>query len=305
MNTIKFGKMEILPESGRILKLEPVPGCNVLWNNPDDAMTSYGWFNPGGDRVWISPENELFMPDGTPESYTVPAGVDPGRHTVRQINKNTIEMVNDISVTFFNCNKSMNLQLTATITELESDAPEGVAFAGYEQKLCLTAMSDFSAELRPAFWSIVQLPPGGVIMFPQTEIVHFSGVVPELKSENGICCMAVPAPEKSFKFGIPSDLCKGKMAYMNLNVPQPFLVVREFSFVKNGRYADTPVDAHESPCVQQFYFDDGDLGGFGEMEYHSEYLTPENPEVRGKSTLRAYTGTPEQLEDILYKNYFS
>ena len=48
MKTIQCGKFTILPESGRVLKLEPLPGCNVFWNNPL-PLPEKGWRNPGGD----------------------------------------------------------------------------------------------------------------------------------------------------------------------------------------------------------------------------------------------------------------
>ena len=299
MKTVKFGKMEILVEYGRILKLEPIPGVNVFWNNPCDEITSYGWYNPGGDRVWISPESELFMPDGTADSYTVPEGADPGKCSVSRIGEDFIEMVNDISVDFFRLKRSLKLKMTRTITELESDAPSGIAFAGYEQRLKLSACEELNSELRPALWSVLQLPPGGKIMFPAGKMVNFTGNIPVDAEYGDIIAFDVPSPGIPCKIGLPSTECRGVMAYMNLDAPTPFLVVRRFNPVSGGRYADAPVSAPDSPCVQQFYFDDGALGGFGEMEYHSQYLTHEEPEICDSSELRAYAGDPEKLKEIL------
>ena len=299
METVKIGKMEILAEYGRILKLEIIPGLNVFWNNLSNEKTAYGWFNPGGDRVWISPESELFMPDGTAESYTVPAGADPGKCSITKRDENSVEMVNEISVNFFKYGRTLKLNMTRTIKELESDAPVGVAFAGYEQRIKLEAAESFSAELRPALWSVLQLPPGGKIIFPAGNMVRFTGNMPANNAENGIITLDVPSPDIPCKIGLPSEESKGIMAYTNFDCAQPYLVIRQFNVVPGGRYADAPLSAPHSPCAQQFYFDDGALGGFGEMEYHSQYLTPEEPVITDTSYLRAYSSTREQLENIL------
>ena len=110
----------------------------------------------------------------------------------------------------------------------------------------------------------------------------------------------VPSPDVPCKIGLPSEESKGIMAYTNFDCEHPYLIIRQFNVVSGGRYADAPVSSPQSPCAQQFYFDDGALGGFGEMEYHSQYLTPEEPAIIDTSYLRAYSGAPEQLENILH-----
>ena len=199
--------------------------------------------------------------------------------------------------------KLLFLKLTRKISELESDAPDGVAFAGYKQESVLTAAENFTSELRPALWSIVQLPAGGKITFPAGKTVKYSGEVPHYDIVDGKISFSLPAENGSFKLGVPSDHTRGVMAYMNLSGNQPYLVIRNFSFVKNGRYADAPLGSPDTPCAQQFYFDDGNLGGFGEMEYHTEYLTPENPSINDVSYLRAYVGDADKLRNILEKAF--
>ena len=297
METLKFGKMEILVKYGRILKLEPIKGVNVFWNNQSNEKTVYGWLNPGGDRVWISPENELFMPDGTAASYTVPEGADPGKCSVGRVDEKSVELLNDISVRFFKHDYTMNLKMSRVITELESDAPCGVAFAGYEQKLTLSASEKFPSALKPALWTVLQVSPGGKIIFPSGKLVTFTGNTPQVSGS--IISLDAQSPDVPCKIGLSSIDSKGIMAYMNLDCETPYLVIRRFNVVTGGRYADAPLSEPQSPCVQQFYFDDGGLGGFGEMEYHTQYLTPEEPEICDVSDLRAYIGTPAQLKEIL------
>lgn len=302
MNTIKFGKLEILADYGRILKLEAAPGLNVFWNNPaDNKTTSYGWFNPGGDRIWISPQSETFMPDGTLSSYTVQKGIDPGVCTVSMADDKTLVMTSLLDVCFFKLGKSVKLQLKRTITEIESDAPAGVSFAGYRQELELTAIEGLENGMRPAIWSVLQLPPGGKIFFPDCDVVHLSGAYPGKQFENGKPVLYAPAKDASFKIGITPENCRGIMAYINESTPTAYLVARNFETTPDGRYADYPLHAPEIFTNQQFYCNYGDLGGFGEMEYHSQYLTCENPVIRTADTVRAYAGTSEEMNGILNK----
>jgi hypothetical protein len=75
------GAVLILPEYGRVLGVWPHwRGENALWVNPDFlrlleiGAKDDGWSNPGGDRMWLGPEEEFF-PAGA-----VPPSVDPGKY---------------------------------------------------------------------------------------------------------------------------------------------------------------------------------------------------------------------------------
>jgi len=75
------GAVLILPEYGRVLGIWPHwRGENALWVNPDFLrLLSIGskddeWLNPGGDCVWLGPQEEFF-PQGT-----VPPSLDPGKY---------------------------------------------------------------------------------------------------------------------------------------------------------------------------------------------------------------------------------
>jgi hypothetical protein len=76
------GAALVLPESGRVLGLWPHwRGENALWVNPGFldqlrvGVKEDGWPNPGGDRIWLGPEEEFF-----PEGEGVPPAIDPGRY---------------------------------------------------------------------------------------------------------------------------------------------------------------------------------------------------------------------------------
>lgn len=75
------GAVLVLPEYGRVLGVWPHwRSENALWLNPDFLRSLHigakddGWMNPGGDRMWLAPENE-FIPQGR----EVPPAIDPGQ----------------------------------------------------------------------------------------------------------------------------------------------------------------------------------------------------------------------------------
>lgn len=77
------GAVLVCPDCGRLLGLWPNGRAgNALWADPgffDSLRGAYRreeWLNPGGDRVWLGPDDE-FLDQAT----GVSAAVDPGRYT--------------------------------------------------------------------------------------------------------------------------------------------------------------------------------------------------------------------------------
>jgi hypothetical protein len=76
------GAVLVSPDCGRLLGLWPNGRAeNALWTDPGffealrGAARREEWMNPGGDRVWLGPDEEFLDPGtGTPHS------VDPGRY---------------------------------------------------------------------------------------------------------------------------------------------------------------------------------------------------------------------------------
>ena len=76
------GAVLVSPDCGRLLGLWPNGRAeNALWTDPGffealrGAARREEWINPGGDRIWLGPDDEFLHPGtGTPPS------VDPGRY---------------------------------------------------------------------------------------------------------------------------------------------------------------------------------------------------------------------------------
>ncbi len=82
----------VLPHGGRVLGLfPPKSGENFYWTHPAlrSAATarafyaSDDWHNSGGDRTWLAPEADLFLPNYPKlDVYFQPRSLDPGQYRV-------------------------------------------------------------------------------------------------------------------------------------------------------------------------------------------------------------------------------
>jgi hypothetical protein len=76
------GAVLVSPDCGRLLGLWPNGRAeNALWTDPGffdslrGAALREEWTNPGGDRVWLGPDEEFLDP-----AVGVPPSIDPGRY---------------------------------------------------------------------------------------------------------------------------------------------------------------------------------------------------------------------------------
>src|SRR5580700_1611299 len=85
-------RLLILPHGGRILGLfTAADASNFLWVHPDlgspqtasRVFESGDWQNPGGDRSWLAPEVDFFLPNyPNCDRYSVQSALDPGHYRI-------------------------------------------------------------------------------------------------------------------------------------------------------------------------------------------------------------------------------
>jgi hypothetical protein len=276
------GKILVLPFGGRVIGLYPRPDMNAVWVNPALASVATakpfledpGWINLGGDRTWISPEIDTHIknPEAMFDGYEVPKGVDPAAYEVTAQDEQSVTLTSMMAVPFRRSGETVRITVSRTITLLDAppfDLPDGTDCVGYRQEATLTLDGPVAA--RPALWHILQVPGGGRIEIPVrsgTRPRAFIGEpVYELEDERLRCRVDTDA---SFKFSLVANDCCGLMRYFNDSGPSDLLLMRRFPVCDTARYADVScTDPDDFGHVQQVYVDDGALGGFGELEYHS------------------------------------
>ena len=310
-----LNKVCVLPFGGRVLGLYPQKGLNALWVNSAlgsaasarALLTGGGWTNLGGDRTWVSPEIELFIPDlSRPmETYKVPAGLDPADYRVVSQGANAVELETAVAVDFYRSGYRAELSLRKRITELDAPGfalPPGVSAAGYELTTTLSAAGALPTAIRPALWNLLQVPGGGEIVVPlkgPAAPVAFFGQQ-QCRQEGNRLHASVPVAPEGYKFGVLADSCQGLMLYLNLDAAQPFLILRRFSVGEQSQYFDVPFNAPQlRGVVQQVYVDNGAFGGFGEMEHHSPASAPgRSAEVTDTCTTWAFAGPASPLSEL-------
>ena len=301
----------VLPLGGRILGLAPDQLTNTLWTNAalqtesgaSHFLDAAGWLNFGGDRTWIAPEVETNFryPQNSEPVYEVPKTIDPGRYRVNAQDAHAVRLGAAMTVRFNRRQAEVRLLVERAVTCLPEPplaVPADVQFAGYRLQSTLSAAGPIPDGIRPGLWHILQVPGRGKIMIPVRPGAQprtFIGAPAcELAGRRLTCNVVAP---KSFKFSVRAGDCLGFMLYINTTQRPATLVARRFAVHDRAGYADEPYDdPADLGHVQQVYVDDGALGGFGEMEYHTPALASQGPAtLMDTSEVWGFTGSVEHL----------
>jgi hypothetical protein len=137
----------VLPYGGRILSLS-APGSerNFFWTHPAlDSVASASafyesaeWHNSGGDRTWLSPEIDFFLPNYPKlDSYVQPPAFDPGDYQL-STEQGTVVLSNSFSVRHRRSGQDLKLKITKRLLQAHNPLTDGapdplrrLAYAGY------------------------------------------------------------------------------------------------------------------------------------------------------------------------------
>lgn len=310
----------VLPHGGRALGLFPAGGGeNFYWTNPALAsptgatklFASAGWPNTGGDRTWLGPELEFFLPDfPAMERYVQPPELDPGSYRASVL-KDGIRLVMDLAITPRRLGRPVALQLTKTFGPTPNPlgktiGANRVEFAGYEVDSTLQMMEP--ADTRIGLWQLMQMPHGGELIIathgmPVPDVL-FGEISPEdLRNSPGELRYRMDAVGGQ-KLGLLPEACRGRAGYLFRQGDTTNLVVRNFSVVPDGPYVDTRWDDPDGLgyCVQACCVNN-ELGAFSELEYHVPCVSPSNPLREDRSQVWAYRGAEHDIADVV-RNLF-
>ena len=323
----------VLPNGGRVIGLYPDGERNALWVNPvfdstssaADFLESPEWQNSGGARAWISPEAETNVGDLDRfwETYEVPHTMDPASYTVVAQDARSVTVKTDMELLFHRHDVIVPLELTRRISLTErspADVPAGVAATGFRLDSTLSVAREVPDSIRPAIWNLTQVPGGGrfVIPLPKRVDANTESVVEAVinASVSPRACIGEPAyqieqkhlicevrAEVSFKFALKSTDCTGVSCYFLEGEDRSTLVVCRNTVLNGSLYSDYPADdPGDTGYVEQFYVDDGALGGFGEIEHHSVHIEPgKRNAIADTSEVTAYSGARESIDELLQR----
>jgi hypothetical protein len=316
------GSLLVLPFGGRVIGLFAQPqGENFFWVNPAlaDAVSAKaflagsGWLHTGGDRTWVSPEVEFHVGDladpwGT---YLAPRSIDPGQYMTTMLG-GSIGMQNRARVKFHRhkveCEVEIEKWVRLIANPLRAEPWFGemaaVDYAGYE--LATTLRLPDARNTPPiSLWNLAVVPPTGQMIVPlwsETQVRDlFEPTGPERLSASRYAVHFLVDGREQHKIGVRPAALTGRAGYLRPAGPErSTLIVRSFGVNPSGDYVDKPWHAPDEPGMAFQAYNGGDLGAFGELEYHTPAIGGATglESYRDTSQLWAFSGPPALIRKI-------
>jgi hypothetical protein len=315
----------ISERGGRILGpfLTPDSG-SIFWLNRAFANTASfadfldsGDWNLGGERIWIGPEIQYSVRDRSDfwGSIQTPKQIDPGQYVLDQPKPDQWRLSQEISLEAFNlATGRKTLQIERLIRPIEDplrfldDYPgllDGITFAGYEQVVTLSESS--LDDIKSESWNLVQLNPGGQLFIPASPHVkatdYFEPIDATFQSIQPNHLSLKITGDRRYKVGYKAVHLFGRLAYFNrLENGLAYLIVRSFFNNPAVPYAEEPPgEPGQRGHSVHVYNDDGQLGGFGELECNGQTIGGETGWSASTDHfgLWLYVGPPEQIKNLV------
>jgi len=298
----------IAPELGaRVLAVSPngLTGENLLWTNPLSRSVAGDW-NFGGARTWIAPEDQFYL--DAQNRWFVPSQMDPGNFKLTGQNGQAIECANEFSI-LNRQNVEYFVRITRKIQTLAipQSLPASIKFVGFEFTHSLQNLGEISWGEDVDFlglWSLIQINPGGSLLVPINPGVpeafrnYFNVFTPShLEIFPGAFRLKIDGKFRG-KLGIAPAAASNWLGYLCDRGAGSYLILKEFTVDPHGIYLDHPWgQAAEYGDPVQMYNDDGNMGGFGEMECHAPArILPPHARQDYTARLSFFTGPLHQLK---------
>jgi hypothetical protein len=315
----------VLPYGARVLGLFASHSeQNFFWTHPaigtvESARAFYAsdvWHNSGGDRTWLAPEVDFFLPNYPDVSfggYWQPRQLDPGNYQIIREGDKSV-LVNRLNVTSSRSKASADLEITKSVGpafnplryEPSWKDMADVEYAGFTLHTTLQLMgSSVDAPLQVGLWDLMQMPHGGELLvstYRRAEAkLYFGAIGPEdlIISDHLIRYRMRAVGEH--KLGFRAVDMTGRVGYMYPAGDQTALVVRNFAVNPSGEYVDVPWTEEENlGFAGQTCNVNSALGSFSELEYHVPAIGKGTGSVRSHdvSQVWAFRGAPAKIQAI-------
>ncbi len=276
----------------------------------------YFW-NSGGLRSWIAPEDLFFVDaDKNPESWLVPETLDPAlfKKTAQGDNEVTFEAEVELPANIGKVYRFTLSRRLALLTDPPSGAgqiPADVSYMGIAKTHSLTNLSDdvIGVDLPyVCLWSLLQINPSGTILVPLKDgsdpktayREYFNPLGDRLVVRNNIISVKIDGRYRS-KIGVrPEAAGKGIAFLRDDGNNRGGLFVKLFPVDPNGVYVDKPWGTQSDyGDAIELYNDDGNMGGFAEIECHGPAKKLAKGDVQSHTLeLHIFRGSLPELKAI-------
>jgi hypothetical protein len=319
-------RLLILPYGGRILgAFAPGSDENFLWTNTalnsiESARAYYAsddWHNSGGDRTWLAPEVDFFLP-AFPNidiaGYWQPRALDPGNYEVARTD-NGFKLTNRLSIEGFQSKKKADVEITKSVSTalnpLRHDAGIRTGAVEYAGHTILTSLRILGPNPSHAplvgLWSLTQMPHRGELFIPtyfkSKPRIYFGMVdapADELVIDDHLIRFKMRATGEH-KIGIRALATTGRIGYRYYTGTKEALIIRNFYVNPSGEYADVPwTELEDRGYSTQACSVNSKWGMFSELEYHVPAIGGETGMriVEDRSQLWAFRGAAEDIAKI-------
>ena len=278
----------LLPYGGRVLGLFAKGSDeNFYWTHPalrtvETAKAFYAgtdWHNSGGDRTWLAPEVDVFLPDyPSRDKYFQPRELDPGNYRVSGEGA-ALRLVNRLTLTLSRWRKQVELEIAKSLAPApnplrheRNGMTADVEYAGYTQHTSLAIVGgDRTSPV--GLWNLVQMPHGGELLLPtfsRTEPRLIFGNIPaaDLVVDDRLVRYRMRQAGEH-KIALRAVAVTGRVGYLFEQGGRWALIIRNFVVNPSGEYVDVPWDdpSDLGYSTQACNVNSG-LGQFSELEYH-------------------------------------
>ena len=284
------GQLLVTEHGARILACQ-LPGVdgNLFWHSPAMQNPDSADHPAGGDRLWIAPEVGWYWPSiekarEDPGKYAAtPPQIDPGEYLTDSASPVHAQLSTRLKLTDVRDGKSIELAVSRQVRAVgpPHGLPDALTCAGFAITNVLLCRGGDDGAIAGA-WDILQVPPVGTLICPTTTPIDTPRSYYDPFGDRHVVCdqqsvRFLVDGKRKIKMGLLAEHTTGRMAYhRRLDADRSSLIVRLFAPMPGEPYADLPIHEDQTKrtggdCLQA-YNDDGNAGGFGEMEYHDPAL---------------------------------
>jgi hypothetical protein len=310
----------LLPYGGRVLGLFAKGSEeNFYWTHPalrsvETAKAFYDgadWHNSGGDRTWLAPEVDVFLPNyPSHEKYFQPRELDPGSYRVSGDGA-ALRLVNRLTLTLSRSRQQVELEISKSFAPAphplrhERDGvPVDVEYAGYTQHTSLAIVG--GDRTNPVgLWNLVQMPHGGDLLMPTFSRANPRRIFGNIPVEDLVVSDRLVRYRMrqagEHKIALRAVAVTGRVGYLFEQGRRWALIIRNFVVNPSGEYVDVPWDdpSDLGYATQACNVNSG-LGQFSELEYHIPAIGGSTGRMRCEDTAQvwAFRGSQQEIKNV-------
>lgn len=266
-------------------------GESVLWTSPafrseeefEQVFKREGYWNLGGDRMWLAPEYPFFAEKREDffNTYVVQPEIDPGNYSMEEDVYGNLVLYSILEGKLFESDyEEKRVGFKKTVRKKKNPIRalknfdqymEGVEYAGFEQEL-VTRDTTPEVPMEMEIWNLTQVNPGGTLYVPFTAdfdfLDNYTPVTEKiLQVKSNFAAVKVDSVQ-DHKLSFYAANTIGRSAYLNeLADGRSYLFVRNYL---NDPSSDCICEPWSQPgktgATLHLYIDGGGQGGFAEFE---------------------------------------